>query len=147
MSNQLLSQKFSYSKTRFLDSTECKLMEPLARKYSLPIHDPMEITLHKKVLRDDPLTGRRVQFSPGLSGVVSTGTSLYGKIDCLFSYGNVHFAFCSTFGASQVLKENGLVFVPDMSSGQKSILPLEKLSRPLVVATGSDDNELWILSA
>ena len=109
----------------------------------------MEVRLHKKVLKEDPHTGRKVEFSSGLSGVVSittgTGTSSYGIIDSLFSYKKVQFALCSKFRASQRSKD-GLVHIPDMTFKQKAIFPLDALSRPLVVATTSCDNELWILS-
>lgn len=137
---------FPYSKTRYLNTEEIEMMKSLVRECSLPFQTPMEVKIHKKILREDPHTGRKIEFSSGLSGVVSfltAETSSYGEINSLFSYRAVHFACCSKF--DNAIRRDGLGYVADKTLQNSAILPLDALSCPLVFATGCD-NELWILS-
>ena len=117
-------------------------MKPLVRKYSLPFQTPMEVEVHKKQIREDSNTGRKIEFS---SGVVCLPTSppQYAKIDYLFSYKSVSFAGCQVF--CSVVPRDSMLHVPNTTLFERTILPLKELSRPLVFATGND-NELWILS-
>ena len=122
------------------------MMRPLVRELSLPLQTPMEVAIHKKTTREDENTHRKIEYSSGVVLLPSSSQSpqgQYAKIDYLFSYKGVDFA-CVLVFANVVAKD--YLYVANTTSLRKTILPLQRLSRPLVYAT-ANDSELWILSS
>ena len=144
---------FSISHT--LTDEDTALLKPLCKTLCLPFQPPVEVTVLKKVLRDDPDTGRKIEYkalptpntpSTSCSAFVSLNSVAdFGQIKSFFVYRSTTFAVVQKF-QHFIPQSDGLMLVSDMTSTKKVILTLDTLSYPLVVAHDHIDRELWILN-
>lgn len=105
------------------------MMKQLVREYSLPLDSPMMVDIHKKLSREES-TGRKINFSAG--AVLQMPSSKYAKIAYLFTYRGIMFACCLVFDTAVV--KDFLIHASHGSTTIKQIVPLDRLSRPLVTA-------------
>ncbi len=122
----------------------------------MPLQPPVIVTFHKKATKEEP-TGRIVEYrsrsltNPSFVTLDSKAPhdqeiTTFGKTEEFFTYRSVKFAVVSRFECS-THSLYGLTRITDTSSTVKMIIPLEEVSRPLVVAHDCNCNELWILNA
>lgn len=139
-----------------LDDEDTVLLEPICRSLGLPFQPPVNVTVQKKALKEDPHTGRKILYTtlPLVSSsfpsrscsafVAVKSTAEFGQIESFFTYRSTQFAVIRRF--QHCSHHSALILVPDWSSTTKDkiIHSLENLSCPLVVA--NNDKELWILN-
>lgn len=135
-----------------MNDEDTALLTPICTTLGLPIQPPVEVTVQKKVLKEDPHTGRKVEYkalpapdtpSRSCSAFISLNSLQFGQIESFFTYRSTQFVVVQMFQRF-IRHSDGLVMVPDLTLTTRSILTLDELSYPLVVA--HSDKQLWILN-
>ncbi len=147
---------FSYgSHSRCLDKEEVALLTTVCATLDMPVQEPVAVCFQKRVTKEDPLTGRIIEYVTLQKAVCSSTTCAsyvalsrqdhmeIGHIDSLFTYRSKVFAVIVKY-EGVIHNVYGLLHIPDTTSQVKLIAHIEALSRPLAIAR--DSNELWILN-
>ena len=143
---------FGFSISRYLDNQDVQLLKPICKALGIPIDPPVEVIVKKSALKEDPQTGRQIEYkglmAPTPSSSCSAFVSLnsvpeFGQIESFFVYRSTQFVIIKKFHHPTICSY-GLIVIPDRTSTTREIVALDKLSPPLVVACS--DKELWILN-
>lgn len=144
-----------------LQDDETLLFKPVCESLNLPLdlQSPISVSLLKKVMVREKLTGRIIEYAPSghdlkkgnsrsvvlLNRQQPTDLS-FGRIESLFLYRNTTFVIVQKFEHASC-SLNGLVCISDTSICRKQILTLKTISRPLVTAMSfNESSKLWILN-
>ena len=144
-----------------MQDDETLLFKPVCESLNLPLdlQSPISVSLLKKVMVREKLTGRVIEYTP--SGhdlkkgnsrsvvLLNRGQPMdlsFGRIESLFLYRNTTFVIVQKFEHPNCIL-NGLVCINNTSVCRKQILTLETISRPLVTAMNLNErSKLWILN-
>lgn len=137
-----------------MNDEDTVLFKPICKTLGLPIQPPVEVTVQKKVCKEDPQTGRKIEYNAQDLSAYSVTCSAFvsfnsvpefGHIESFFVYRSTQFVVVQKF-QHFTRRSGGLILIPDMTLTTRVILSFDnsKLSCPLVVA--HRDKELWILN-
>ena len=58
----VLLLQFSFSISHSLNDEDTELLKPLCKELGLPIQPPVDVMVQKKAIKEDPHTGRKVEY-------------------------------------------------------------------------------------
>ena len=115
---------FGFSISRYLDNQDVQLLKPICKALGIPIDPPVEVIVKKSALKEDPQTGRQIEYkglmAPTPSSSCSAFVSLnsvpeFGQIQSFFVYRSTQFVIIKKFHHPTICSY-GLIVIPDRTS-------------------------------
>ena len=143
------------SQVQTLNEADVELLKPVCKALNIPVQSPVHVEFHKRLHKEDTITGRLVDYS-SLTNTVDLPTSSsafvsvksqteFGHIERFFCYRSTKFVILSMFD-NFTHTSDGLIIIADSTAKTRTFLSFDSVSRPLVVASDPIDNQLWILN-